>query len=65
MEIRVKMTVSTHESLSSEAASEVSSFTSSFLLLQFVLSQGILPAPMTPANGAIRAASSGSFTAVI
>lgn len=38
MEIRVKMTVSTHMSLSSEAASEVSSLTSSFLLLRFVFS---------------------------
>lgn len=38
MEIRVKMTVSTHESLSSEAASEVSSLTSLFLLLWFVFS---------------------------
>lgn len=38
MEIKVKMIYSTHMSLSSEAASEVSSLTSSFLLLRFEFS---------------------------
>lgn len=38
MEIKVKMVVGTHISLSSEAASKVSSLTSSLLLLWFVFS---------------------------
>lgn len=38
MEIKVKMTVSTHMGLSSEAASTISSLTSSFFLLWFVFS---------------------------
>jgi len=38
MEIKVKMIVSTHMSLSSEAASKASSLTNSFLLLRFVFS---------------------------